>query len=129
MRYLQDDESRIALRFLFLSMAMAVIEQDMKHLEAGPSKIKEPYQQLLESMLLVAAGERKYLRKIMLQKSMQIVRLHKNDSFSTYLFVSNGLEEKRNFFNPAIKKKVEGILQELIHKALLPSRQYVSSNT
>lgn len=129
MRYLQDDESRVMIRFLFLSMAMVVIEQDMEHVETGSFKIKEPYRQLLKEMLLIASGERKQLRKIMLQKKMQVVRLHKNDSFTTYLFVCKGMEEKRNFFNPAIRKKVEEILQELMHKALLPSREYVSSNT
>jgi hypothetical protein len=128
MRYLQYDESKVALRFLFLSMAMIVIEQDMKHVESGPFKIKEPYQQLLKSMFLIAAEERKQLRKIMKKKSIHVVRVHKNDSFSTYLFVCNGNEEKRNFFNPAIQKKVESILHELMHNALLPSRQYVSSN-
>lgn len=129
MRYLQENDSRVALRFLFLSMAMVVIEQDMKHVKAGPFKIKEHFRQLLESMLFIAADERKQLRKIMMQKSMQVVRLHKNDSFTTYLLVCNGLEEKRNFFNPAIRKKVEEILLELMQKALLPPRRHVSSNT
>lgn len=129
MRYLQEDDSKVALRFLFLSMAMIVIDQDMKHLKNGPFKIKEPYQKLLKNMRFIAGDERKQLRKIMMQKNMQVVRLDNNDSFSTYLFICNGLEEKRNFFNPAIRKKVEAILQELMHKALLPSRQYASSNT
>jgi len=117
------------LRFLFLSMAIIVIEQDMKHVKAGPFKIKEYFQELLEGMLVMAAGERKQLRKTMMRKSMQVVKLHKNDSFTTYLLVCNGVEEKRNFFNPAIRKKVEEILQELMRKALLPSRHYVFSNT
>jgi hypothetical protein len=129
MRYLQNDESKVAVRFLLLSMAMIVIEQDMKYVEAGPFKIKELYQQLLDNMMLLAANERKQLRKIMRQKRMQIVRLHRNDSFSTYLFVCNGHEEKRNLFNPEIRNKVKSILQELMQKALLSSRQYVSSNT
>jgi Arc/MetJ family transcription regulator len=128
MRYLQDDESKVVLRFLFLSMAMAVIKQDMKHVESGPFKIKEPYRQLLENMMLIAGNERNKLRKIMMRKNMQVVRLDKNDSFSTYLLVCNGIEEKRNFFNPAIRKKVEEIVRELMQKALLPSRRYVSSN-
>ena len=129
MRYLEDEDSKVAVRFLFLSMAMIVIEQDMKHVETGPFKIKEPYLQLLKSMMQIASSERKQLRKTMLEKSMHVVRLHKNESFSTFLLVCNGLEEKRNFFNPAIRMKVEDILQELMDKALLPSRQYISSNT
>ncbi|MFA1818983.1 hypothetical protein ACDX78_02065 [Virgibacillus oceani] len=129
MRYLQDEDSKVSVRFLFLSMAMIVIEQDIKHVEAGPFKIKEPYLQLLKSMMQIAVSERKQLRKIMLQKSMHVVRLHKNDSFSTFLLICDGHEEKRNFFNPAIRMKVEEILQELMDKALLSSQQYVSSNT
>lgn len=86
-------------------MAITVIQQDIQHIETGTFKIKEPYLELLESMNAEAASERKELRKKMRDKKMQVVTLQKNDSFSSYLFLCNGREEKRNYFNPAIRKK------------------------
>lgn len=127
MHYLKEDELRVASRFLFLSMAMVVIEQDKEHIQNGAFKIKEPYLTLLETMRTKATNERRQLRKTMEDKKIKVVSLHKNESFSSFLFLSQGQEEKRNYFNPAIRKKVEVIIQELMAKSLDQNSSYVSA--
>ncbi|HEY4601890.1 MAG TPA: hypothetical protein VIG73_11540 [Cerasibacillus sp.] len=117
MRYLSKQELQIASRFLFLSMAIIVIRQDVNHIRNGQFKIKEPYITLLEHMLSVALNERKTLRKQMRNLQLQVLLTGKNDSFSSYLFICQGREEQRNYFNPVIRKKVEYIIQELMFKA------------
>jgi len=129
MRYLQSDELQIATRFLFLSMAIVVIQQDIKHVQKGAFKIKEPYIHMLEKMISEATKERRKLRQSMERKQIKVVTLHKNDSFSSFLFLCQGREEKRNYFNPAIRKKVEVIVQELMQKVLPPVQDYASTNT
>src|SRR5699024_11013704 len=129
MRYLQSDELQIATRFLFLSMAIVVIQQDIKHVQKGAFKIKEPYIHMLEKMIYEATKERRKLRQSMERKQIKVVTLHKNDSFSSFLFLCQGREEKRNYFNPAIRKKVEVIVQELMQKVLPPVQDYASTNT
>ncbi|HLT56726.1 MAG TPA: hypothetical protein VK057_11530 [Bacillota bacterium] len=118
MRYLQDEHLQAALRFLFLSMAITVMKQDMAYIQDGKFKIKEPYLELLEKMIFLAKKERKNLRKTMHDENIQVILLNRNDSFSSYLFICQGKEEKRNFFNPAIRKKVEIIVKEMMEKAL-----------
>ncbi|GAA0454713.1 hypothetical protein [Alkalibacillus silvisoli] len=115
MPYLSDEEGQIASRFLFLSMAIVVLEQDIKTVENGSFKIKEPYLELLRRMIHQARTERRGLRKTMDQKKMDVVFIQKNDTFSTYLFLARGYEEERRYFNPAIRKKVEHILNELMY--------------
>ncbi|HLR02777.1 MAG TPA: hypothetical protein VK111_08570 [Virgibacillus sp.] len=129
MRYLRNDELQIATRFLFLSMAIVVIQQDIEHVQRGAFKIKEPYIHMLEKMIAEATEERKNLRQSMKRKQLKVVTLHKNDSFSSYLFLCEGREEKRNYFNPAIRKKVEAIVQELMQRVLPPVQDYASANT
>lgn len=129
MRCMNEDELQLASRFLFLSMAMVVIQQDLQHIQTGAFKIKEPYKDLLEKMYSEASSERKQLRKKMADQKMQVLTLNKNDSFSSFLFLCNGREEKRNYFNPAIRKKVEIIMQELIQKARPPYQHSASVNT
>ncbi|WP_174616241.1 hypothetical protein [Virgibacillus ihumii] len=129
MRYLSEEEFQLASRFLFLSMAMVVIQQDIQHIQNGSFKIKEPYMELLEKMNTEAANERRQLRKSMQKHKLKVLTLNKNDSFSSFLFLCNGREEKRNYFNPAIRKKVEVIIQELMQKALPPYQHSVSANT
>ncbi|SFD37380.1 hypothetical protein SAMN05216238_10142 [Lentibacillus persicus] len=129
LRYLNDEELQLASRFLFLSMAIVVIQQDLQTIEQGNFKIKEPYIKLLEKMHAEAANERRELRKTMRDKKIQVMALNKNDSFSSYLFLCRGREEKRNYFNPAIRKKVEVIIQELIQKAQQSSPDYAAADT
>jgi hypothetical protein len=124
MRYLTDEELRVASRFLFLSMAIVVIQQDIQNIQKGAFKIKEPYIQLLEKMNANALAERRQLRTTMEKKKLRVMLINKNDSFSSYLFFCKGKEEKRNYFNPAIRKKVEEIVQEIMLKALSQDQAY-----
>ncbi|WP_042149107.1 hypothetical protein [Paucisalibacillus sp. EB02] len=130
MRYLTDEELGIASRFLFLSMAIVVIQQDIQNIQKGAFKIKEPYIQLLEKMNANALAERRQLRIKMENKKLRVMLINKNDSFSSYLFYCKGKEEKRNYFNPAIRKKVEEIVQEIMWKALSQDQNqaYVFAN-
>ncbi|WP_062512868.1 hypothetical protein [Halobacillus sp. KGW1] len=117
MRYLKQQELDLASRYLFLSMAITVIRQDRKHMEQGKFKIKEPYMEMLGKMEVEARKERKELRKQMDQRNLQVVESGRNDSFTSFLFLAHGYEEKRNYFNPAIRKKVENILFELMRRS------------
>ncbi len=118
MRYLKEEDFKTTSRFLFLSMAILVLEQDIKTIEKGNFKIKEPYIELLRKMEHNARLERKKLQQLMKKKNLQVIFIQKNDTFSTYLFLSNGKEEERRYFNPAIRKKVEIILHDLMFQVL-----------
>lgn len=120
MRYLSEEDQELASRYLFLSMALTVISQDIQSIENGNFKIKEPYLELLRKMEHKGKVERQNLRQIMKNKQIQVIYLNKNESFCSYLFVSQGYEEKRNYFIPAIRKNVENIVYELMRKVLNP---------
>lgn len=112
--FLSEHERQLASRFLFLSMAIIAINRDIETIQKGPFKFKEPYIQLLEQMLKRATEERRTLRQAMKKYHMKITLLQKDDLFSTYLFISNKREEKRNYFNPAIKKNVQNVFWDLL---------------
>lgn len=114
MRYLQDEELNIASRFLFLSMARVVLQLDIESIEQGPFKIKDPYLLLLRKMVSKATNERKYLRKLMRDKGIQIVMQHKTKTFTTVIYICQGKETLKAYFNPVIRNKVETIIQDLI---------------
>jgi len=118
MRYLNKTELKISSRFLFLSMAMIVLKQDMNHIKNGDFKIKKPYLLLLEEMLKIATNERRQLRQIMKKHQLQVLCLRKSEWFTTFLFLSSQHEERRSYFNPRIQKNVENIMYGLLKKAL-----------
>lgn len=94
MRYLNEEELNIASRYLFLSMAIIVIEKDIQHVEKGPFKIKEPYLKLLYKMDSIAKNERRQLRKKMHDQNIKVVLKDKDDTFSTYLFLARVMMKK-----------------------------------
>lgn len=122
MRYLNKEELTIASRFLFLSMTIIVIQQDIHRFQESELKLKDAYIGVLKNMEEKALQERRHLRKVMLQKQIKVMKLDRNDSFSSYLFLCQGREEKRNYFNPAIRQKVKAIFLELMQKSLLPDQ-------
>src|SRR5690625_6474357 len=103
MRYLKDDALRVASLFLSLSMAMVVIGQDKEHIQKGAFKIKQPYLTLLETMRAEATNERRQLRKTMEDKEIKVVSLHKNESFSSFLFFCQEREEQSNNYSSYIR--------------------------
>ncbi|MBM7541492.1 hypothetical protein [Amphibacillus cookii] len=115
MRYLADHEYALATRFLFLSMAITVIKREIDMIENKTKlKIKSPYLLLFKQMEAKAFQERQQLRKYMYDQKIQVRPLEKNDAFTAYLFICGEREEKRNYFNPTLRKKVEQILSELM---------------
>lgn|SRR5690625_1123406 len=119
MSYLNEHELQLASRFLFLSMVIIVIQRDIETIRQGSFKIKRPYMIVLEKMLTQATNERRLLRQSMKQLNVRVTLLQKDDLFSTFLFMSQGSEEKRNYFNPTIKKKVENIFWNLLHETIV----------
>ncbi|MFP7168763.1 hypothetical protein [Terribacillus sp. 7520-G] len=128
MRCLSESEYKLGSRFLFLSMAIVVLQQDIRIVEEGKHKIKTYLLHNLQAMEKAALEERRKLRIQLRQRNMQIVTAEKNDAFTTFLFITKECEEKRNYFNPAIRKKVEAILMELTQKALLSDPRCTSTN-
>ncbi|KAB8126887.1 hypothetical protein F9U64_18880 [Gracilibacillus oryzae] len=117
MRYLDQQDWEIASRYLFVDMTLRTIERDLNVLkQASPFKITEPYIALLNKLKKVGTAERKKLKNTMHQKKITVTLNEKQDSFTSYLFATKGKQEERNYFNPAIRKKVENILNEWMNQ-------------
>lgn len=118
MRYLDVEDLKIATRFVFLSMAITVLKQDLHYIQKGKFKIKEPYIFLIEQMISLAVEQRRKLRKRMYALKLTVTRVRKNDLFTTYLFVCKRREEERTYFNPVIRNKVKEIIFSLLNNVL-----------
>ena len=64
-------------------------------------------------MLAQAKDQRRLLKETMQKEQLVIQSLSSNDVFTSFLFILDKKEERRDFFNPAIRKKVEAMLIEL----------------
>ena len=109
-----ENDSDIAFRYLFIDLAIKNLELDQQHVKHGAFKIKEPYIEWIEKMISKAIKERRQLKKIMYQRKIEILLLHRQGDFSTYKVVSNRGEKQVTLINHMIKKNVGEIIKELI---------------
>ena len=114
MRYLNQEEIDIASNFIFLSMAITVLQQDLHYVTKGPFKIKEPYLELIEQMIKLATEKRRKIRKEMYDRNLTVTRIRQDKLFTSYLFVCDRREEERTYFNPVIRKNVLEMMLTLV---------------
>jgi hypothetical protein len=104
----------ILSHYIFLSFTIDALELERKKLhQISDIKLPEVFMMLIDDMLVHANNQRRSLKEIMHKEQLSIQPLGSNDVFTSFLFILDKKEERRDFFNPAIRKKVEGILIEL----------------
>lgn len=111
------NERKIAARFIFISLAMNVIQIDIKNINNGQFKIKEIYTNQLEQMHTLASNECRALKKIMRDKKISTITLGRRNDFTDYQFLYNGRSEMKTYSNHIIRRNVKLILEELMKKS------------
>lgn len=109
-------ETEVAVRFIFMSLAMNVIQLDIKNINNGKFKIKEPYIDQLESMHTLASHECRDLKKVMWDKKISVIIIGKRNDYTEYMFSINGRDETRTYNNHIIRKNVKEILANLMER-------------
>ncbi|MGP4040209.1 hypothetical protein ACTWP4_10040 [Gracilibacillus sp. D59] len=113
MRNITDEEFKIACRYLFLSMAIEVIQKDQTTLRNNNIfKISEPYIAFLEPVIRKAVEEIRELKQLTHVNNLKVLQTDRSEQFTEYTFYAKRKEKKRNHFNAAIRKKVLVIIEE-----------------
>lgn len=95
-------------------MAIKTLEEDLKKVITGNVfKVSEPFIKLQESAIELAQEERQVLKIKMQDHGLKVVRSGRRGDFTVYTFILANQEENRSYYNPAIRKKVKGIIEEL----------------
>lgn len=123
-----NEYEKIASRYLFTDMAIKNLELDRRHLENSPCKIKEPYIDAINQLISTAIKERKRLKQLMYQHKLQVELRESDRLFTTYQYYLNGYVHEKTFFNPMIKKYVEGIMKELLRGQKTPTQSAENTN-
>ncbi|GEM02818.1 hypothetical protein SAMN05421839_1563 [Halolactibacillus halophilus] len=116
MHYLHENQLHIFSHYIFLSFTINTLELERKKISHTSDIIlSETFIVLIEHMLVQAKDQRRLLKTTMQKEQLVIQPLGSNDVFTSFLFILNHKEERRDFFNPAIRKKVEAMLIKLKH--------------
>jgi threonine synthase len=118
MEHLQEKQYTVLSHYIFLSFTIDTLEVERRKLSrTSDIKLSETFIMLIDAMLACAKKQRRSLKETMHKEQLFIQPLGSNDVFTSFLFILDKKEERRDFFNPAIRKKVEAILIELKREA------------
>lgn len=104
----------IAARYLFVLMAIKVLEKDKNHIHDGLFKIKDPYIMIIENAIKKAIAERGRLKRKMYQNKIQVQFLYRQGHFSTYQFITKEKTQEITYMNQVMKQHVEEFLCEIL---------------
>lgn len=107
-------ELNIASSFIFLNMAIKVLELDKEHIINGYFKVKSPYIKLVDTLISKAIKQRRQLKMTMQQQNINVDLLYRKGDFTYYKFVVNRSQTVKCYFNPVIKQEVEQVISRLI---------------
>ena len=102
MRYLTDEENKIASRFLYLNTAIEILQK------------KES--ETLEKAIKMGIEERRKLKKVMLDKEIKIQHKESDENFACFMFYAGIREVEKKYFRPALTKHVKQVVEELMRQ-------------
>ncbi|UOQ48115.1 hypothetical protein MUN88_19020 [Gracilibacillus caseinilyticus] len=99
MRYLSNEEFQLGSRYLFLSLAIQVIQKNLEKLRnQSIFKLNEPYVMLLESIEKKAIEERRQSKIRISQEKIDVLETNQTDTFTEYTYFCKGKAEKKKLF-------------------------------
>ncbi|MFD2446365.1 hypothetical protein ACFSO7_20600 [Bacillus sp. CGMCC 1.16607] len=113
---ISDSDRIIMERAVFLPMLLTLLERDKLIVEQSAFKLKGPYQELIDETLKAVRKDIRENNYSMRNGKMKVQKVNRDESFTHYLFICKGFEEKHNYFNPRIRNKIKELLEYYLYK-------------
>jgi hypothetical protein len=95
---------------IYLPMLLIILERDRDSFDKGPFKLKGPYVKLVDAATKVARAELKETTIYLRRHNMKVIR-HKTDAtFTEYVFLHGGYEDRRRYLNVRLRNRTEELL-------------------
>ena len=112
-----EDRDKLENAF-YLPMLLTILERDRLIVEKSSFKLNRPYLELIEETTKAVQRDLTSVKRHLRENGMKVVKLQSDDSFTLYLFIYNGYEEKHNYFNPRLRNHVEDLLRFYLFERL-----------
>ena len=97
---------------IYLPMLIAILERDREIFEKGPFKLKRPYLKLIDESLKCLRAEQKETSIYFRRNHMQVIKQGSDDTFTEYLFIHSGYEDRRRYLNVRLRSRTEELMSE-----------------
>ncbi len=86
------------------------MERDRGEIEIGAFKLKKPYVDIIEGALKVARNEMKETSIYLKRNKMKVIKRLNDGTFTEYLFMHDGYEERRKYLNIRLRNRTEELI-------------------
>ena len=95
---------------IYLPMILIVLERDRQEFDKGSFKLKRPYVKIVEEALTIARKELKETSIYLRRNNMKVIRGKMDNTFTEYLFLYGGYEERRRYLNVRLRNRTEELI-------------------
>ena len=95
---------------IYLPMILIVLERDQEAIEKGPFKLKRPYIKIVEEALKFAQVELRETSNYLRRNNMKLIRGTMDDTFTEYIFIYGGYEDRRRYLNVRLRNRTEELI-------------------
>lgn len=99
---------------IYYPLLISVLQQDQEHFKNGPFKLKSPYINLIDKVLTKVHNDFRENRIYLQRNKMEVARGENNGTFTEYIFVYNGIEDRRRYLNARLRNRTEELLNEYL---------------
>lgn len=110
MTRIPEDDRDVIEQAIYLPMVLTVLERDRLIFEQLPFKLKQPYLNLIENTIKAVQADYKIVKEKMRKEQMKVQEIDRDRDFTNYAFLYKGFEEHHNYFNPALRNRVEALM-------------------
>lgn len=95
---------------IYLPMVLVIFEKDMQVVEHSSFKLKRPYMTILQESVKFAQAELKATTIYLRRNNMRVIRGKTDDTFTEYVFIHGGYEDRRRYLNVRLRNRTEELI-------------------
>lgn len=101
---------------IYLPMLVTILSRDKDIIEHSQMKLKNPYLHMIEKALSQVQKELRDTHVYLRQNKMKLVKGKSDESFTEYIFLYNGYDDTRRYFNVRLRNRSEELLSIYLTK-------------
>ncbi|KQL54501.1 hypothetical protein AN964_13995 [Heyndrickxia shackletonii] len=111
-----DKDREVIEKAIYLPMLVIVLNQDLQIINTSPIKLKKPYTEWIEETIRTVQKELSDVKRYMKQNRIKVEKIKTEESFTEYVFIYKGYEDKHRYFNPRLKNRTEELLEYYLYQ-------------
>lgn len=100
-----EEEHIVIHFFILLPLVKKVLERDMKLLQEGDFKVKDPYLDMIQNALKSLHEDMRYIKRFMHKHEIRVTAAGNDGMFSRYSYLCRGYEGKSSYLNANLKRQ------------------------